>query len=187
MNHCQYPILEAMILKVKERCGEWVENQWVVLLPAGGEEQLEFPSSSCEQGIGGGCSAGGTFIYVMDFRRVNKLTKEPMFIIPLLKEMLGRLVGLKKIFRIRFGECLSSSHPTIVQPLLATVVNSLTESFWNRIRSLEDWSSPLFQLHHKLTIPEFAAQVLWEPCIVLQCFPHPFPDPLPHFIQKWFF
>ena len=63
-NHCQDPIPEAMIPKVKERCGEWVENQWVVLLPAGEMEQLEFPSSGCEQGIGGGCGTGGHFVCV---------------------------------------------------------------------------------------------------------------------------
>ena len=42
-NHCQYPIPEAMIPKVKERCGEWVENQWVVLLPAGERNNWSSP------------------------------------------------------------------------------------------------------------------------------------------------
>ena len=42
-NHCQYPILEAMIPKVKERCGEWVENQCVVLLPAGERNDWSSP------------------------------------------------------------------------------------------------------------------------------------------------
>ena len=43
----------------------------------------------------GGVVALGDIHLCMDFRRVNKLMKEPTFIIPLLKEMLGRLVGLK--------------------------------------------------------------------------------------------
>ena len=94
LNHCQYPILEAMILKVKERCGEWVENQWVVLLPAGERNNWSSPLLAVNK-VSGGVVALGDICLCMDFRRVNKLTKEPTFIIPLLKEMLGRLVGLK--------------------------------------------------------------------------------------------
>ena len=93
-NHCQYPIPEAMILKVKERCGEWVENQWVVLLPAGERNNWSSPLLAVNK-VSGGVVALGDICLCMDFRRVNKLTKEPTFIIPLLKEMLGRLVGLK--------------------------------------------------------------------------------------------
>ena len=93
-NHCQYPILEAMIPKVKERCGEWVENQWVVLLPAGERNDWSSPLLAVNK-VSGGVVALGDICLCMDFRRVNKLTKEPTFIIPLLKEMLGRLVGLK--------------------------------------------------------------------------------------------
>ena len=93
-NHCQYLILEAMIPKVKERCGEWVENQWVVLLPAGERNDWSSPLLAVNK-VSGGVVALGDIRLCMDFRRVNKLTKEPMFIIPLLKEMLGRLVGLK--------------------------------------------------------------------------------------------
>ena len=33
LNHCQYLIPEAMILKVKERCGEWMENQLTRFVP----------------------------------------------------------------------------------------------------------------------------------------------------------
>ena len=94
LNHCQYLILEAMILKVKERCGEWVENQWVVLLPAGERNDWSSPLLAVNK-VSGGVVALGDICLCMDFRRVNKLTKEPTFIIPLLKEMLGRLVGLK--------------------------------------------------------------------------------------------
>ena len=93
-NHCQYLIPEAMILKVKERCGEWVENQWVVLLPAGERNDWSSPLLAVNK-VSGGVVALGDICLCMDFRRVNKLTKEPTFIIPLLKEMLGRLVGLK--------------------------------------------------------------------------------------------
>ena len=94
LNHCQYPIPEVMIPKVKERCGEWVENQWVVLLPAG--ERNNWSSSLLAVNkVSGGVVALGDIHLCMDFRRVNKLMKEPTFIIPLLKEMLGRLVGLK--------------------------------------------------------------------------------------------
>ena len=93
-NHCQYPIPEAMILKVKERCGEWVKNQWVVLLPAGERNDWSSPLLAVNK-VSGGVVALGDIRLCMDFRRVNKLTKEPTFIIPLLKEMLGRLVGLK--------------------------------------------------------------------------------------------
>ena len=93
-NHCQYPIPEAMILKVKERCGEWVENQWVVLLPAGERNDWSSPLLAVNKVLGG-VVALGDICLCMDFRRVNKLMKEPTFIIPLLKEMLGRLVGLK--------------------------------------------------------------------------------------------
>ena len=94
LNHCQYPIPEAMIPKVKERCGEWVENQWVVLLPAGERNDWSSPLLAVNK-VSGGVVALGDICLCMDFRRVNKLTKEPTFIIPLLKEMLGRLVGLK--------------------------------------------------------------------------------------------
>ena len=93
-NHRQYLIPEAMILKVKERCGEWVENQWVVLLPAGERNDWSSPLLAVNK-VSGGVVALGDIWLCMDFRRVNKLTKEPTFIIPLLKEMLGRLVGLK--------------------------------------------------------------------------------------------
>ena len=93
-NHCQYLILEAMIPKVKERCGEWVENQWVVLLPAGERNDWSSPLLAVNK-VSGGVVALGDICLCMDFRRVNKLMKEPTFIIPLLKEMLGRLVGLK--------------------------------------------------------------------------------------------
>ena len=93
-NHCQYLIPEAMILKVKERCGEWVENQWVVLLPAGERNDWSSPLLAVNKVLGG-VVALGDICLCMDFRRVNKLMKEPTFIIPLLKEMLGRLVGLK--------------------------------------------------------------------------------------------
>ena len=93
-NHRQYPIPEAMIPKVKERCGEWVENQWVVLLPAGERNNWSSPLLAVNK-VSGGVVALGDIRLCMDFRRVNKLTKEPTFIIPLLKEMLGRLVGLK--------------------------------------------------------------------------------------------
>ena len=93
-NHCQYPIPEAMIPKVKERCGEWVENQWVVLLPAGERNDWSSPLLAVNKVLGG-VVALGDICLCMDFRRVNKLMKEPTFIIPLLKEMLGRLVGLK--------------------------------------------------------------------------------------------
>ena len=93
-NHHQYLILEAMILKVKERCGEWVENQWVVLLPAGERNNWSSPLLAVNKVLGG-VVALGDICLCMDFRRVNKLMKEPTFIIPLLKEMLGRLVGLK--------------------------------------------------------------------------------------------
>ena len=109
LNHCQYLILEAMILKVKERCGEWVENQWVVLLPAGERNNWSSPLLAVNKVLGG-VVALGDICLCMDFRRVNKLMKEPTFIIPLLKEMLGRLVGLK-IFSVRLGECLSPSQP----------------------------------------------------------------------------
>ena len=93
-NHCQYLIPEAMIPKVKERCGEWVENQWVVLLPAGERNDWSSPLLAVNK-VSGGVVALGDICLCMDFRRVNKLMKEPTFIIPLLKEMLGRLVGLK--------------------------------------------------------------------------------------------
>ena len=109
-NHCQYPIPEAMIPKVKERCGEWVENQWVVLLPAGERNDWSSPLLAVNK-VSGGVVALGDIRLCMDFRRVNKLTKEPTFIIPLLKEMLGRLVGSKNLFRVRLGECLSPSQP----------------------------------------------------------------------------
>ena len=77
-----------MILKVKERCGEWVENQWVVLLPAGERNDWSSPLLAVNK-VSGGVVALGDICLCMDFRRVN------MFIIPLLKKMLGRLVGLK--------------------------------------------------------------------------------------------
>ena len=106
LNHCQYPIPEAMIPKVKERCGEWVENQWVVLLPAGERNDWSSPLLAVNK-VSGGVVALGDIRLCMDFRRVNKLTKEPTFIIPLLKEV----GGAKNLFRVRLGECLSPSQP----------------------------------------------------------------------------
>ena len=68
-NHCQYPIPEAMIPKVKERCGEWVENQWVVLLPAGERNDWSSPLLAVNKVLGG-VVALGDICLCMDFRRV---------------------------------------------------------------------------------------------------------------------
>ena len=59
LNHCQYPIPEAMIPKVKERCGEWVENQWVVLLPAGERNNWSSPLLAVNKVLGGLWHWGG--------------------------------------------------------------------------------------------------------------------------------
>ena len=108
-NHCQYLILEAMIPKVKERCGEWVENQWVVLLPAG-ERNDWFPSSGCEQGIGGGCGTGGhLFVYGL---QEGKQAHEGAYVYHSFVEGdVGEVGGAKNLFRVRLGECLSPSQP----------------------------------------------------------------------------
>ena len=98
-----------MVLKVKERCGEWVENQWVVLLPAGERNDWSSPLLAVNK-VSGGVVALGDICLCMDFRRVNKLTKEPTFIIPLLKEMLGRLVGLKIFSELDLVNVLMSNH-----------------------------------------------------------------------------
>ena len=74
-NHCQYPILEAMILKVKERCGEWVENQWVVLLPAGERNDWSSPLLAVNK-VSGGVVALGDICLCMDFRRVWRRSLE---------------------------------------------------------------------------------------------------------------
>ena len=66
----------------------------MVLLPAGERNNWSSPLLAVNK-VSGGVVALGDICLCMDFRRVNKLTKEPTFIIPLLKEMLGRLVGLK--------------------------------------------------------------------------------------------
>ena len=104
-NHCQYLIPEAMIPKVKERCGEWVENQWVVLLPAGERNDWSSPLLAVNK-VSGGVVALGDIRLCMDFRRVNKLTKEPMFIIPLLKELNMVIHALTKAgFKLKPSKC----------------------------------------------------------------------------------
>ena len=53
-----------MILKVKERCGEWVENQWVVLLPAGERNNWSSPLLAVNKVLGGVVALGDIcFVY----------------------------------------------------------------------------------------------------------------------------
>ena len=109
-NHCQYPIPEAMILKVKERCGEWVENQWVVLLPAGERNDWSSPLLAVNKVSGGGCGTGGhLFVYGL---QEGKQAHEGAYIYHSFVEGdVGEVGGAKNLFRVRLGECLSPSQP----------------------------------------------------------------------------
>ena len=60
---------------------------------------------------GGGCGTWETFVCVWDFRRVNKLTKEPTFYHSFVEGDVGEVGGAKNLFRVRLGECLSPSQP----------------------------------------------------------------------------
>ena len=89
----QYTIPEAVMPQVLERAGEWLENQWVVLYPPEERNNWNSPLLAVKKISGG-------FVFAdirlcMDFRGVNKVTKAPNYVLPLLKEMLGRLTGLK--------------------------------------------------------------------------------------------
>ena len=92
--YCQYPIPEAMIPKVKERCGEWVENQWVVLLPAGERNDWSSPLLAVNKVLGGVVALGDIRL-CMEFQEGKQAHEGAYIYHSFVEEMLGRLVGLK--------------------------------------------------------------------------------------------
>ena len=90
----QYPIPQKILKKVCERVQEWVDNHWTILLPGGEKNNWNSPILAVKKVLGG-CVAVSDICLCMDFWEVNKLTKEPKFTIPVLKEMLGWLTGKK--------------------------------------------------------------------------------------------
>ena len=74
------------------------------------EEQLEFPSSGCEQGIRGGCGTGGhSFVYGL--QEGKQAHKGAYVYHSFVEGDVGEVGGVKKFFRVRLGECLSPSQP----------------------------------------------------------------------------
>ena len=90
----QYPVPQKILKKVCERAQEWVDNQWTVLLPGGEKNNWNSPILAVKKVLGGRVAMSDIRL-CMDFWEVNKLTKEPKFTIPVLKEMLGWLTGKK--------------------------------------------------------------------------------------------
>ena len=59
-----------------------------------GEEQLEFPSSGCEQGIGGGCGTGG-HLFVYGLQEGKQAHKGAYVYHSFVEGDVGEVVGLK--------------------------------------------------------------------------------------------
>ena len=75
-----------------------------------GEERLEFPSSGCEQGIGGGCGTG-RHLFVYGFQEGKQAHEGAYVYHSFVEGDVGEVGGAKNLFRVRLGECLSPSQP----------------------------------------------------------------------------
>ena len=88
-----YPIPEAFREAVNNRCQEWLDNGWVKLLPPDQRNDWNSPLLAVKKVSGNKWL--GDIRLCMDFRWVNALTLDPAFMIPLCREMLEKLVGMR--------------------------------------------------------------------------------------------
>ena len=91
-NKPQYPICERFWDQVKQRGKEWIDKGWVKLWPPGSTPEWHSPLLVVKKVSGNKWNRD--IRLCMDFQAPNSVTKDP---VPLLREMLSRLVG-KKIF-----------------------------------------------------------------------------------------
>ena len=89
----QYPICEKFLPQVKKRMEEWLEKGWVSLLPPDRKPDWHSPVLAVKKISGN--KWNGDICLCINFRWVNSVTVEPSYMVPLCREMLGRLVGLK--------------------------------------------------------------------------------------------
>ena len=89
----QYPICEKFLPQVKKRMEEWLEKGWVSLLPLDRKPDWHSPVLAVKKISGN--KWNGDIHLCMDFRWVNSVTVEPSYMVPLCREMLGRLVGVQ--------------------------------------------------------------------------------------------
>ena len=94
-NKPQYPICERFWEQVKQRGKEWIEKGWVKLWPPGSTPEWHSPLLAVKKVSGN--KWNGDICLCMDFRAPNSVTEDPTYPVPLLREMLSRLVG-KEIF-----------------------------------------------------------------------------------------
>ena len=88
-----YPIPEAFQEAVNNCCQEWLDNGWVKLLPPDQRNDWNSPLLTVKKVSGNKWL--GDIRLCMDFRWVNVLTLDPAFMIPLCREMLEKLVGMR--------------------------------------------------------------------------------------------
>ena len=91
----QYLICEQFWDQVKQRGKEWIDKGWVKLWPPGLTPEWHSPLLAVKKVSGN--KWNGDICLCMDFQAPNSVTKDPTYLVPLLREMLSRLVG-KKIF-----------------------------------------------------------------------------------------
>ena len=94
-NKPQYPICERFWEQVKQRGKEWIKKGWVKLWPPGSTPEWHSPLLAVKKVSGNKWNRD--IRLCMDFRAPNSVTEDPTYPVPLLREMLSRLVG-KKIF-----------------------------------------------------------------------------------------
>ena len=94
-NKPQYLICEQFWDQVKQRGKEWIDKGWVKLWPPGLTPEWHSPLLAVKKVSGN--KWNGDIRLCMDFWALNSVTKDPTYLVPLLREMLSRLVG-KKIF-----------------------------------------------------------------------------------------
>ena len=94
-NKPQYLICEQFWDQVKQRGKEWIDKGWVKLWLPGSTPEWHSPLLAVKKVSGN--KWNGDICLCMDFRAPNSVTKDPTYLVPLLREMLSRLVG-KKIF-----------------------------------------------------------------------------------------
>ena len=80
---------------MKQRGKEWIKKGWVKLWPPGSTPEWHSPLLAVKKVSGN--KWNGDICLCMDFQVPNSVTEDPTSPVPLLREMLSRLVG-KKIF-----------------------------------------------------------------------------------------
>ena len=94
-NKPQYLICERFWDQVKQRGKEWIDKGWVKLWPPGSTPEWHSPLLAVKKVSGNKWNRD--ICVCMDFWAPNSVTEDPTYLVPLLREMLSRLVG-KKIF-----------------------------------------------------------------------------------------